>query len=100
MCVGFCAWCWFYGAVLSVNYLTEEETAGCFTLCSICGAAIVILCQLLAVAWVGLQCVIVALLGHTRPPDKNFYWKIIVFISYPKHMLWVLKRTVSTRRFF
>ena len=35
-----------------------------------------------------------------RPPDKSVYWKIIFFISNPKHMLWVLKRTVSLRRFF
>ena len=31
-----------------------------------------------------------------RPPDKSVYWKIIFFISHPKHMLLVLKRTVST----
>ena len=39
---------------------------------------------------------------HTgpRPPDKSAYWKIIFFIYHPKHMLWVLKRTVSMRRFF
>ena len=35
-----------------------------------------------------------------RPPDKSVYWKTIFFISHPKHMLWVLKRTVSMRRFF
>ena len=35
-----------------------------------------------------------------RPPDKSAYWEIIFFISHPKHMLWVLKRTVSLRRFF
>ena len=33
-----------------------------------------------------------------RPPDKSVYWKIIFFISHPKHMLWVLKRTVSMRQ--
>ena len=37
---------------------------------------------------------------NDRPPDKSAYWKIIFFISHPKHMLWVLKRTVSMRRFF
>ena len=35
--------------------------------------------------------------GHNhlkhRPPDKIEYWKIIFFISHPKHTLWVLKRT-------
>ena len=36
----------------------------------------------------------------SRPPDNSAYWKIIFFISHPKHMLWVLKRTVSLRRFF
>ena len=35
-----------------------------------------------------------------RPPDKSEYLKIIFLISQPKHMLWVLKRTVSMRRFF
>ena len=38
-----------------------------------------------------------------RPPDKSVYLKIILLIlliSQPKHMLWVLKRTVSMRRFF
>ena len=35
-----------------------------------------------------------------RPPDKSVYWKTIFFISHPKHILWVLKRTVSMRRFF
>ena len=29
-----------------------------------------------------------------RPPDKSAFWKTIFFISHPKHMLWVLKRTV------
>ena len=31
-----------------------------------------------------------------RPQDKSAYWKIIVFISHLKHMLWVLTR-VSAR---
>ena len=35
-----------------------------------------------------------------RPPDKTAYLKIIIFISEAKHMLWVLKRTVSMRQFF
>ena len=35
-----------------------------------------------------------------RPPDKSAYWKSIFLISHPKHMLSVLKRTVSMRRFF
>ena len=35
-----------------------------------------------------------------RPPDESAYLKIIFFISHPKHMLWVHKRTVSMRRFF
>ena len=35
-----------------------------------------------------------------RAPDKSAYWKTIFFISHPKHMLWVLKRNVSMRRFF
>ena len=30
-----------------------------------------------------------------RPPDKSMYLKIIFLISQPKHVLWVLKRTVS-----
>ena len=35
-----------------------------------------------------------------RPPDKSAYWKTIFFMSYPKHMLWVFKRSVPMRRFF
>ena len=31
---------------------------------------------------------------------KSAYQKIYILISQPKHMLWVLKRTVSMRRFF
>ena len=38
--------------------------------------------------------------GLCRPPDKSGYWKTIFFSSHPKHMLWVLKRTVSMRPFF
>ena len=37
---------------------------------------------------------------ESRPPDKNLYLNIIFLISQPKHMLWVLKKTVSMRRFF
>ena len=35
-----------------------------------------------------------------RPPDKSVYLKIIFLLSQAKHMLWVLKRTVSMRQFF
>ena len=35
-----------------------------------------------------------------RPPDKSACLKIIFLISQPKNKLWVLKRTVSMRRFF
>ena len=35
------------------------------------------------------------LVPYGRPPDKSAYWKIMFFISHPKHMLWVLKITVS-----
>ena len=34
------------------------------------------------------------------PLDKEFVIKNKIIISRPKHMLWVLKRTVSMRRFF
>ena len=34
------------------------------------------------------------------PPDKNVSLGFIFVISQPKYMLWVLKRTVSLRRFF
>ena len=30
--------------------------------------------------------------------DTSAYWRTIFFISHPKHMMWVLKRTVSKRR--
>ena len=39
-------------------------------------------------------------MDNPRPPDKSVYWKISFFISHPKHMLWVLKRTVSMKRLF
>ena len=35
-----------------------------------------------------------------RPLDKTVYLKIIYLIFEAKHMLWVLKRTGSMRRFF
>ena len=35
-----------------------------------------------------------------KPLVKSAYQKNNFLISQPKHMLWVLKRTVSTRRFF
>ena len=41
-----------------------------------------------------------SILKCSRLPDKNAYVKIIFLISQPKYMLWVLKRTVSMRRFF
>ena len=37
---------------------------------------------------------------HIRTLVKSAYQKIIFLISQPKYMLWVLKRTVSMRRFF
>ena len=49
---------------------------------------------------------LVAFLGlfdiQFRHPDKSVYLKIIflILIFQPKHMLWVLKRTVSLRWFF
>ena len=36
----------------------------------------------------------------SRPLVKSAYQKIIIIISKPKHMLWVLKRTVSMKQFF
>ena len=36
----------------------------------------------------------------TGPPIRTVYLKIIFLISLPKHMLWLLKRTVSYRQFF
>ena len=38
--------------------------------------------------------------GIFRPLVKSAYQKNNFLISQPKHMLWVLKRTVSMRRFF
>ena len=35
-----------------------------------------------------------------RPLVKSAYQKFDFLISQPKHMLWLLKRTVSMRRFF
>ena len=33
---------------------------------------------------------------ESRPPDKSVYWKIIFFISHPKHMWWVLNSLNET----
>ena len=38
--------------------------------------------------------------GKYRPLVKSVYQKNNFLISQPKHILWVLKRTVSMRRFF
>ena len=35
-----------------------------------------------------------------RPQNKECVFEIIFLISHSKHVLWVLKRTVSMRRFF
>ena len=40
------------------------------------------------------------LMTSRRPQDKSGWLKIIFLISQPKHMLWVLKRTISMRQFF
>ena len=37
---------------------------------------------------------------RTRPTDKSAKIKILFLFSQSKHMLWVLKRTVSMRGFF
>ena len=39
-------------------------------------------------------------LAFHRPLMKSACQKIYLLISQPKHMLWVLKRTVSVRLFF
>ena len=39
-------------------------------------------------------------ISFIRPLVKSAYQKINFLISQPKHMLWVLKRTVSMRQFF
>ena len=46
------------------------------------------------------MCSLVKEVLYFRPPDKSAYWNIIFLIFKAKHMLWVLKRTVSMRRFF
>ena len=33
-------------------------------------------------------------------PECAFFFLFVFLISQPKHILWVLKRTVSLRRFF
>ena len=37
---------------------------------------------------------------HSNIPAFSVYQKINFLISQPKHRLWILKRTVSMRRFF
>ena len=61
----------------------------------------IFLCVLLFSCLLVLEtCCITLLLTKIRPPDKSMYWTISFFISHPKSMLWVLKRTVLMRRFF
>ena len=48
----------------------------------------------------GLVSKVLAKATLNRPLIQNAYQKRIFLISQPKHMLWVLKRTVSLRRFF
>ena len=40
------------------------------------------------------------LVAHMSDRYKSAFRKINFLISHPKHMLWVLKRIVSMRRFF
>ena len=47
-----------------------------------------------------LQILATSSVSKTWSPDKSGYWKITFFISHPKQILWVLKRSVSVRRFF
>ena len=35
-----------------------------------------------------------------RAPDKSAYLETIFFISHPKHICWVLRRTISMSRYF
>ena len=48
--------------------------------------------------WIIIRLLLQAPSGLDRPADKSVLLNF--FISHPKHMLWVLKRTVSMRRFF
>ena len=47
-----------------------------------------------------IRCCNYVVMKIIRPPAKSAEQKIIFLISEPKHMLWVLKWTVSMRRFF
>ena len=47
-----------------------------------------------------IYCLIVQIQMSIRPLVKSAYQKNNILPSQPKHMLWVLKRTVSMRRFF
>ena len=42
----------------------------------------------------------IPILSWFRPLVKSAYQTINFLISQPKHLLWVLKRTISMRRFF
>ena len=56
--------------------------------------------HIFSLTWEGIRGIVTFEIGGTmfkalrtrpfRPPDKSAYWKIIFFISHPKHMLWVL----------
>ena len=55
-----------------------------------------------ATPWIGNRLVhwAVPYLLYQYQAFKSVYQKNVFLISQPKHMLWVLKRTVSMRRFF
>ena len=50
--------------------------------------------------WIGKMYIHFKMIINFRPLVKSVYQKINFLISQPKHMLWVLKRTVSIRWFF
>ena len=68
---------------------------------SIYKMALKIFCNLVFGVKVSRLCLVQSCLHSAlRPPDKSVQLKIIFHISHSKHMLWVLKRTVSMRRSF
>ena len=84
----------------AVILMGKRELVALLSLSSLC--LVIVVWLFLAVPWVSLQFVIVVFPDHTHLllllrvhiPKNDF------LISQPKIMLWVLKRNLTTRRFF
>ena len=68
----------------------DNLVVNCLFVCLICGLTSQSTDMVLSRWSVNRTTLFLGKLTLSRPPDKSAYWKIIFFISHPKHMLWVL----------